>query len=117
MDESTRSKTSSDRLEDAISKLASHQITLGESLNAMTLKLDELIQKLLTSESPCHSPSSSSAKPPVASPSSFHRIKLEVPHFDGVDPLGWIFKFNQFFEYHSMPEHERLTISSFYTEG
>ena len=85
MDESTRSKTSSDRLEDAISKLASHQITLGESLNAMTLKLDELIQKLLTSESPCHSPSSSSAKPPVASPSSFHRIKLEVPHFDGVE--------------------------------
>ena len=43
MAESTQSKTSSDRLEDAISKLASHQITLGESLDVMTLKLDELI--------------------------------------------------------------------------
>ena len=83
----------------------------------MTLKLDELIQKLPTSDSPYHSPSSSSTMSSPASPSLFHRIKLEVPRFNGIDPLGWIFKINQFFEYHSTPEIERLTISSFYMEG
>ncbi|KAL5165121.1 hypothetical protein HKD37_18G050308 [Glycine soja] len=65
----------------------------------------------------CQSPSSSSVMPPPASPSSFHRMKLEVPRFDGADPVGWIFKINQFFEYHSTPEHECLTIASFYMEG
>ena len=44
-------------------------------------------------------------------------MKLEVPRFDGADPLGWIFKINQFFEYHATPEHERLTIASFYMDG
>ena len=29
-------------------------------------------------------------------------MKLEVPHFDGSDPLSWIFNITQFFEYHSM---------------
>ncbi|KAL5133890.1 Retrovirus-related Pol polyprotein from transposon TNT 1-94 [Glycine soja] len=43
-------------------------------------------------------------------------MKLDMPHFDGFDPLGWIFKINQFFEYHNTPDHERLTIASFYTD-
>jgi len=79
----------------------------------MTLKLDELIHKLAIPDSPRHSPTSSFAIPPLASPSSFHRMQLEVLHFDGTDPLDWIFKINQFFEYHSTPEHERLTTASF----
>ena len=44
-------------------------------------------------------------------------MKLDVPRFDGSDPSGWIFKINQFFEYHDTPAHERLTIASFYMEG
>lgn len=44
-------------------------------------------------------------------------MKLKVPRFDGTKPLGWIFKINQFFEYHGTPENERLTIASFYMEG
>lgn len=46
-----------------------------------------------------------------------HRMKLEVPQFDGSDLMGWIFKITQFFDYHSMPDHERLPIASFYMEG
>jgi len=49
--------------------------------------------------------------------STVHRLKLEVPRFDGSDPTGWIFKISQFFEYHATPDHERLTIASFYMEG
>lgn len=44
-------------------------------------------------------------------------MKLEVPYFDGLDPMGWIFKITKFFEYHSTPHHEQLTIASFYMEG
>jgi len=49
--------------------------------------------------------------------SAVHRLKLEVLRFDGSDPAGWIFKISQFFEYHATPDHERLTIASFYMEG
>ena len=44
-------------------------------------------------------------------------MKLEVPRFDGTDPLGWIFKINQFFKYHGTTDHDRLTITTFYMEG
>ena len=44
-------------------------------------------------------------------------MKLEIPRFDGVDPIGWIFKVNQFFDYYGTPEHERLQIAAFYMEG
>ena len=116
MAEFTCSKVNSDRLEDAITKLTTHQLSLSETLHSMTLKLNELIHKLHTPDSPSHSPSSSTAIPTPVSPSSAHRMKLEVPRFDGTEPLGWIFKINQFFEYHSTPDHERLTIASFYVE-
>jgi hypothetical protein len=44
-------------------------------------------------------------------------IKLDIPRFDGSDPLGWIFKINQFFDYHLTPDDQRLRIASFYMEG
>ena len=44
-------------------------------------------------------------------------IKLEIPRFDGTDPMGWIFKINQFFDFHHTPEDQRLRIASFYMDG
>jgi hypothetical protein len=44
-------------------------------------------------------------------------IKLDIPRFDGTDPLGWIFKITQFFDYHNTPEDQRLCIASFYMDG
>lgn len=116
MADSTRSKVASDQLEDAIAKLTSHQFSLSETLHTMTLKIDKLIHKMTPSELPLPSPTSSTTTQSPAT-SIPHRMKLDVPHFDGTDPLSWIFKINQFFEYHATPEHERLTIASFYMEG
>jgi hypothetical protein len=31
-------------------------------------------------------------------------IKMDIPRFDGSDPMGWIFKINQFFYYHLTPD-------------
>nr|KYP35193.1 hypothetical protein KK1_043782 [Cajanus cajan] len=50
-------------------------------------------------------------------PSPRHFLKLDVPRFDGSDPLGWIFKITQFFDYHNTPEEERITVASFYLDG
>jgi hypothetical protein len=54
---------------------------------------------------------------PTATTTQRHRLKLDVPRFDGTDTHGWIFKICQFFTYHETPEEERITIASFYLDG
>ncbi|RZB69356.1 Anaphase-promoting complex subunit 10 [Glycine soja] len=94
-------------LEEAIRKLTTHQISLAKTLQTMALKLDELLHRLPPM---LPDPTTSSPSPtPTASPVTTHKIKLDVPRFDGTDPLGWIFKITQFFEYNQTPENERLT--------
>lgn len=111
MANSTCSKSNLDHLEDAIAKLFETQML-------MSTKLDDLYQKLAVMESTQPSPTSSSAHPPSPSPSAQpHRIKLEVPHYDGFDPVVWLFKINQFFDYHVTLEHDCLMIPSFYMDG
>ena len=103
------SPTPSDKLEDALLRLTQQQLTL-------TSKIDELLHRLPPLSSPNTSPTPVLPQPSL-SPASVHKMKLDVPCFDGTDPSGWIFKINQFFEYHGTPAHERLTIASFYMEG
>ena len=40
-----------------------------------------------------------------------------MPRFDGTDPLGWIFKITQFFDFQSTPDEDRITMASFYMDG
>jgi len=110
MAEATRSKTSMERWEDVFAKLSA----------SMTSKFDELLSRmnqLENSHTNTHAPSSFAAPAVTATANTAYRLKLEVPRFDGTDPEGWIFKVTQFFEYHATPEHDRLTIASFYMEG
>ncbi|KAK2416226.1 hypothetical protein P8452_61193 [Trifolium repens] len=39
-------------------------------------------------------------------------VKLDFPRFDGKNVLNWIFKAEQFFDYHNTPDSDRLVISS-----
>jgi len=110
MADATRSKTSMERWEDAFAKLSA----------SMTSKFDELLSRmnqLETSHATTHAPPSFVNPAATATANTAYRLKLEVPRFDGTDPEGWIFKVNQFFEYHATLEHDRLTITSFYMEG
>ena len=102
--------------EEALIRLTNQNVYLGESMNYMTLKIDELIQRLGPTLSTL-SPTSSPLPPPSPGPVVTHRMKLEGPRFDGTEPLSWIFMINQFFEYHGTPEQDKLTIASFYMEG
>ena len=105
------SSSSSDKLEELIIRLTNQQLTL-------TNKIDDLLQHVSPS-----SPQPPPYQPPLhrpfhnPTPAQNHRLKLDVPHFDGTDPFGWIFKIQQFFEYHGTLEYDRLTIASFYMEG
>jgi hypothetical protein len=44
-------------------------------------------------------------------------MKLKVSRFDGSDALGLILKINQFFDFHQTPDHNCLSIASFYMDG
>ena len=106
----------SDCLEDALIWLTNQNMYLGESVNTMTLKIEELIQCLGPAPSQT-SPNPSPLPSPTPTPTTIHQMKLDVPRFDGTEPLGWIFKINQFFEYHGTLDQDKLTIVSFYIEG
>lgn len=40
-------------------------------------------------------------------------MKIDIPRFNGSNPLGWIFKTNQYFGYHITHDDQRLCIASF----
>ncbi|XP_028215187.1 uncharacterized protein LOC114397318 [Glycine soja] len=102
-------------LEDAILKLAARQLSMGETLQTVTFQLTEILHRL---PSPAPTTGPTAATPTSSSlPAHQHIIKIDVPRFDGSDPSGWIFKITQYFEYHSTPEAERLTIAAFYMDG
>ena len=42
---------------------------------------------------------------------------IKVPKFDGSDPNGWVFRIEEFFDFHETPEHLRLCIIVFHMEG
>ena len=44
-------------------------------------------------------------------------IRIDVPRYDGGDPQGWIFKIQQYFNFHNAPEDERLQIAPLYFDG
>ena len=85
--------------------------------SSMSSKFDELLHRMTQLETAHASPRVPSPSPSATTTNSTYYMKLEVPRVDGSYPEGWIFKITQFFEYHATPDHERLTIASFYMEG
>ncbi|RDX63623.1 Retrovirus-related Pol polyprotein, partial [Mucuna pruriens] len=106
MAEHTRSKTQTERLEDAITKLTQNQnqFTVNQKNNRATSE-GEVSPRYF---GPKHETDHGTFGP---------RMKLDVPRFDGADAAGSIFKISQFFDYHGTPEHERIQVASFYLDG
>ncbi|GAU38235.1 hypothetical protein TSUD_145900 [Trifolium subterraneum] len=92
-------------------------VNMGAILSALSEKLDSLasdVASLRNGESPpLHPP----PPPPAHNNHPKPHMKLKVPKFDGSDAIGWIFKINQFFDFHQTPDPDRLTIASFYMDG
>jgi hypothetical protein len=91
-------------------------VNMAAALSALNDKLDSLASDVATLQNRGSQPSPPPPPPPNNPPKLPH-MKLEVPRFDGSDALGWIFKINQFFDFHQTPDPDRLTIASFYMDG
>ena len=111
--EDSRSKSTLERLEEAIAKLASSQLNVAERIEELLLH----VANLEHASNPSASPSSSSPNPAPNTTHNPPKMKLNVPKFNGTDPSGWVFKTTQFFAYHSTLKPKRLTIASFAMEG
>ncbi|XP_042988692.1 uncharacterized protein LOC122316222 [Carya illinoinensis] len=44
-------------------------------------------------------------------------VRLDFPQFSGNDPLGWIFKANQYFDCFQIPFHQKLMVASHHMQG
>jgi len=74
-----------DKLDEVLLRLTNHQLSLSKSMHSLTQKIDELLNRV----TPILSSSSSPTPPPSPSvPANNHRMKLDVPRFDGTEPLG-----------------------------
>jgi hypothetical protein len=81
------------------------EIANAERFGLIHEALDALVQK----QSPHSSPhGANSSKPPF----QVRSVKLDFPRFDGKNVLNWIFKAEQFFDYHNTPDSDRLVIAS-----
>lgn len=79
------------------------QQTFQQDLTALTTKVTQIRTRIGPSGFNHHGP-----EQPFAHPIAPTSIKLDIPRFDGKDPLNWIFKINQFFEFHHTPEDPRI---------
>ena len=44
-------------------------------------------------------------------------LRIDVPRFEDGDPRGWIFKIQQYIDFHSATEEQRLQIAPLYFDG
>lgn len=95
--------TTTDRLEEAICSLSDKHSDLASKVKAICDHLSQL--------------ATLAPSPPLLPPPPRPPVKLGVPRFDDHDPLGWIFKITQFFDYQGTPKEECIIVASFYLNG
>ena len=74
-----------DRLDEILFRLTQNQSSLGESMNSLTQKIEDLLTRVSPALSASASPSMSFPPSPTVLANT-HRMKLDVPRFDGTDP-------------------------------
>ena len=105
-------KTTTDRLEDAIVRLTNSQASINERYADLSSKVDSILDHLCLHDSGQNTTT-------TANHQNHQRnaVKLDILRFDGHDPLGWIFKITQLFQYQNTPEEDRITVASLYLDG
>jgi len=102
--------SSSTSLDETLQQILLNQQNLQTNFNNLTSEITNIKTRLLPPGFQPHDP----GPPPQYSTTT---IKLDIPKFDGSNPLGWLFKINQFFEFHHTPDDQRIKMASFYMEG
>ena len=106
-------KTTTDRLEEAIARLTNSQVSINDRYNDLAGKVDSILEHLHL-----HASDNNTNTTTLSHPNHQRSaVKIDIPRFDGRDPLGWIFKITQLFQYQNTPEDERITVASLYLDG
>nr|GMD11949.1 Transposon Ty3-G Gag-Pol polyprotein [Ipomoea batatas] len=95
---------------------------LAQSIESLKLSVPHHLQppnnNQSTSATLQNTPSAALPNEPIATTSKRHLpLKIDLPKFDGADPHGWIFLMQEFFDYHDIPEEQRLSYVSFMVSG
>ncbi|XP_031099869.1 uncharacterized protein LOC116004076 [Ipomoea triloba] len=95
---------------------------LAQSIESLKLSVPHHLQppnnNQFTSATLQNTPSAALPNEPIANTSKRHLpLKIDLPKFDGADPHGWIFLMQEFFDYHDIPEEQRLSYVSFMVSG
>jgi len=91
------SSKNNEKLEAAINQLLVNQQTFQEEISSRMANLEAQV----IARSNIGPESSNNG----LSPFSRTAVKLNIPHFDGSNPLGWIFKITQYFE---LPTYRKI---------
>lgn len=102
-----------DHLEEAIVRLTNSQISINDRYNDLSGKVDSILEHLRFLNF-----GNNNTTTPTNPPSHpRNAIKLDIPRFNGRDPLGWIFKITQLFQYQNTSKEERITVASLYLDS
>ncbi|XP_061341120.1 uncharacterized protein LOC133287507 [Gastrolobium bilobum] len=112
----TRSRPMEDRWENTQAEIDVLKEHMNKRFQEITCKLDAIFDNYRDKQS---SPSGSTNQPHASKDhAAAKNLRLKVSRYDGlVDPQGWIYKINQFFDFYDMEEEQRLKIAPFYFEG
>ena len=129
------------QLIETVSGLKQQQEAQQQSQQGQQQLLEDIVQQLRTMSARMDQMAKAQGKRPIGSPPNsptrsvngdqrhemiqqegnhpvqIKSIRLEFPRFNGDDPIGWVYKANQFFNFHNTPAQHRLFIASFHMEG
>ncbi|KAF5469943.1 hypothetical protein F2P56_010498 [Juglans regia] len=92
-------------------QLENHQ----QCITAMSTRLEQVFDML---RSLVESSSVNTSEPRGHEDRAIQRsFRLDFPRFSGCDPVGWVFKANQYFDFYQTPFHQKLMVASYHMEG
>lgn len=113
----TRSKSNAEFRNDVNEVLAQHESRFDQIHLTLQQVLTEL-QGLRVAPNPTHSPREVNPFSNRETGSAHNRhLKLSFPRFDGNDPVAWIYKAEQYFDFNVVPTEQEVQLASFHLEG
>jgi len=87
------------------------QVSNESQFSQLNTVMAQILQRLQSIPGSPHGAVNSHKEPPKNS-FQVRSVKLDFPRFDGKNVMDWIFKAEQFFDYYSTPDADRLLIAS-----
>ncbi|XP_073220685.1 uncharacterized protein [Cicer arietinum] len=94
-----------------IERMEAIQVSNESQFSQLNSVMAQILQRLQSIPGSSHGSTNSYKEPPKNS-FQVRSVKLDFPRFDGKNVMDWIFKAEQFFDYYSTPDADRLITTS-----